>query len=93
VYFASQQLISEDPDLAKRFTEAMAESLSYADSHPDEARQIIGTYTEISPEVIEQVTLPKWPAEVNRESVQTLADLALEDGLLSEPADVDALLP
>ncbi|MCT2588091.1 ABC transporter substrate-binding protein [Actinophytocola gossypii] len=93
VYFASQQLLAEDPDLAKRFTEAMAESLSYADSHPDEARQIIGTYTEIAPEVIEQLTLPKWPAEVNRESVQTLADLALEDGLLPEEADVEALLP
>lgn len=93
VYFASQQLISEDPDLVKRFTEAMQESLSYADAHPDEARAIIGTYTEIAPEVIEEVTLPKWPAEINRESVDTLAELALEDGLLSEPADVDSLLP
>lgn len=93
VYFTSQDLLAENPDLAKRFTEAMRESLSYADAHPDEAREIIGSYTEIAPEVIEKVTLPKWPAEINRESVQTLADLALEDGLLSEPADVDSLLP
>jgi NitT/TauT family transport system substrate-binding protein len=92
-YFTSQQLLSENPDLAERFTEAMQESLSYADSHPDEARQIIGTYTEIAPEVIEKVTLPKWPAEINRDSVQALADLAQEDGLLSEPAKVDELLP
>ncbi|GAB3448053.1 ABC transporter substrate-binding protein [Actinophytocola sediminis] len=92
-YFTSQQLLAENPDLAKRFTEAMRESLSYADAHPDEARAVIGTYTEIAPEVIDQVTLPKWPAEVNRESVAALADLALEDGLLTEPADVDSLLP
>lgn len=92
-YFTSQELLAENPDLAKRFTEAMQESLSYADANPDEAREIIGTYTEIAPEVIEQVTLPKWPAEVNRESVSTLADLALEDRLLNEPADVDSLLP
>ena len=92
-YFASQQLLTENPDLVKRFTEAMQESLSYADSHPDEARAIIGTYTKIAPEVIEKVTLPKWPAEVNRDAVQTLADLALEDGLLTEAADVDSLLP
>lgn len=92
-YFASQQLIGENPDLVKRFTEAMQESLSYADAHPDEAREIIGSYTEIAPDVITKVTLPKWPADVNKESVQTLADLALEDGLLSEAADVDALLP
>lgn len=93
VYFASEQLIAENPDLVSRFIEAMRESLSYADSNPDEARQIIGTYTEIAPEVIEKLTLPKWPAEVNRDSVQTLADLALEDGLLTDEADVDALLP
>jgi NitT/TauT family transport system substrate-binding protein len=92
-YFAAQQLIGENPDLVKRFTDAMQESLSYADSHPDEARKIIGSYTEIAPEVIEKVTLPKWPAEVNRDSVQTLADLALEDGLLDKKADVDSLLP
>ncbi|HEV7652979.1 MAG TPA: ABC transporter substrate-binding protein [Actinophytocola sp.] len=92
-YFAAQQLIGEKPDLVKRFTDAMQESLSYADSHPDEARKIIGSYTEIAPEVIAKVTLPKWPADVNRDSVQTLADLALEDGLLDEKADVDSLLP
>ena len=93
LYFTSQQLQAENPDLVKRFTEAMAESLSYADGHPDEARQIIGTYTKIAPEVIEKVTLPKWPAEINRDSVDALADLALEDGLLTDPADVNALLP
>ncbi|HEU5474084.1 MAG TPA: ABC transporter substrate-binding protein [Actinophytocola sp.] len=90
-YFASNQLIGQNPDLVKRFTEAMQESLAYADAHPDEARQIIGTYTQIAPDVIAKMTLPKWPADVNRDSVQKLADLALEDKLLEKPADVDAL--
>lgn len=93
LYFTSQQLATENPDLVKRFTEAMAESLSYADSHPAEARAILSDYTKIDPKLIETLTLPKWPAEINRESVQTLADLALEDGLLKEAADVNALLP
>lgn len=92
-YFSSTQLISGNPDLVRRFTEAMKESLSYADSHPDEARQIIGTYTQIAPDVIAKLTLPKWPSDVNRESVQTLNDLAVEDKLLEKPADLDALLP
>ncbi len=91
-YFASEQLIGDDPDLVKRFTDAMQESLSYADSHPDEARKIIGSYTEIPADVIAKVTLPKWPADVNKASVKTLADLALEDGLLTKAADVDSLL-
>jgi NitT/TauT family transport system substrate-binding protein len=93
VYFTTDALLGRDPDLVRRFSEAMRESLAYADAHPDEARRVIGTYTKITPEVIAQVTLPKWPPEVNRASVQTLADLALQDGLLKTPADVGALLP
>lgn len=93
LYFTSDQILSSNPDLVRRFTEAMKESLAYADAHPDEARAIIGTYTKIAPDVIAKVTLPKWPAEINQQSVQTLADLALSDGLLTKAADVDTLLP
>jgi NitT/TauT family transport system substrate-binding protein len=92
-YFASNQLLAQNPDLAKRFTEAMKESLAYADSHPDEARQIIGTYTQIDKDIVAKVTLPKWPAEINRQSVQTLSDLAVGDGLIPKAADLNALLP
>jgi NitT/TauT family transport system substrate-binding protein len=33
-YFASTKLLQEDPDLVKKFTEAMTESLEYASEHP-----------------------------------------------------------
>ena len=38
LYFTSAQLVSSNPDLVQRFTEAMQESLAYADAHPDEVR-------------------------------------------------------
>jgi NitT/TauT family transport system substrate-binding protein len=93
LYFTSEQLQADNPDLAKRFADAMKESLSYADSHPDEIRQIIGTYTKIDPATIAKVTLPKYPAEINRDSIETMAELAKEDGLLTESVDLNALLP
>jgi len=93
VYFTSRQLIEKDPDLVKRFTEAMTDSLAYADAHPDEARQVLTSYTKIDPAVIQKLTLPKWPPQINRASVQTLADLALKDGLVTKPPDLAALLP
>ncbi len=92
-YFASKQLITTNSDLVMRFTEAMTESLRYADAHPDEARQVLGTYMQIAPEVVAKLTLPKWRTEINRRSVQTLADLAVEDGLMDKAPDVNALLP
>ncbi|HEU4426225.1 MAG TPA: ABC transporter substrate-binding protein [Pilimelia sp.] len=93
LYFTTRQFTEQKADLVKRFTEAMAESLRYAEAHPDEVRQVLGTYTQISPEVAAKLTLPKWPAEINRQSVQTLADLAVSDGLIEKAPDIDALLP
>jgi NitT/TauT family transport system substrate-binding protein len=93
VYFTSEKLIKDDPDLVKRFTEAMTESLAYADAHPDEARQVLTTYTQIDEAVIKDLTLPKWPPQINRASVETLATLAVQDGLVTKQPDLAALLP
>ncbi len=71
----------------------MKESLAYADAHPDEVRAIIGTYTQITTEVRAAMTLPKWPAEINRKSCRRSADLAVADGLLTKQPDLGALLP
>jgi NitT/TauT family transport system substrate-binding protein len=82
-----------DPDLVKRFTAAMNESLSYAQAHPEEAREVLKTYTKIAPEVIAKMNLPRWGTEINRESVQAIADMAQGDGVLKNKADVAALIP
>ena len=82
-----------DPDLTKRFTAAMRESLEYAGAHPEEVRAVLKTYTKMAPEVIAKIYLPKWPGEVNKASVQTIADLALADGVRNEKIDVSALIP
>jgi NitT/TauT family transport system substrate-binding protein len=92
-YFTSVALTKSNPDLVKRFTEAMNESLRYADAHPDEVRQVLGTYTQIAADVAAKIALPKWPTDINRQSVQTLADLAVGDGLMTKAPDVGALLP
>jgi NitT/TauT family transport system substrate-binding protein len=92
-YFTSVALTKSNPDLVKRFTEAMNESLTYADAHPDEVRQVLATYTQIAVDVAAKIVLPKWPTDINRPSVQALADLAVGDGLLTKAPDLNALLP
>jgi NitT/TauT family transport system substrate-binding protein len=92
-YFTREQTIKSNPDLVKRYTDAINESLTYAREHPDEAREILKTYTKIPADVIPKITLPAWPADLNRDSIATLAQLAQQDGLISKPADLAALLP
>ncbi|MEV0640469.1 ABC transporter substrate-binding protein [Streptomyces sp. NPDC050619] len=93
MYFASQQYTQQNPEVVKKFQEATAESLAYADAHPDEARAIVTTYTKIPAAVLEQVTLPKWPAEANRASIEALSKLGEEDGFFKTKPDLDKLLP
>ncbi|MFE9649556.1 ABC transporter substrate-binding protein [Streptomyces sp. NPDC006365] len=93
MYFTSQQYAKQNPELVKKFQEATAESLEYADSHPDEVREIVATYTKIPQTLLEKLTLPNWPAEPNRASIERLAELAKQNGQLKESPDLDALLP
>jgi NitT/TauT family transport system substrate-binding protein len=93
MYFTSSQYAQQHPEVVKKFQEATAHSLAYADAHPDEVRAVVTSYTKIPPEVLAKVTLPKWPAQPNRASIETLADLGQEGGLFKQAPDLDALLP
>ncbi|WP_217571890.1 ABC transporter substrate-binding protein [Streptomyces sp. GbtcB7] len=93
MYFTSTQYEQKNPDVVKKFQEATAESLAYADAHPDEVRQAVTTYTKIPAATLAQVTLPKWPAEPNRASIETLEKLGERDGLFKSTPDLDKLLP
>ncbi|MEU8727766.1 MULTISPECIES: ABC transporter substrate-binding protein [Streptomyces] len=93
MYFTSATYAREQPEVVKKFQAATAESLAYADAHPDEVREIVTTYTKIPADVLAKVTLPKWPAEPNRAGVEELARLGEADGLFKRAPDLDELLP
>jgi NitT/TauT family transport system substrate-binding protein len=92
-YFTSARVAARNPDLVNRFKAAVDESLTYAQQHPEQARAVLGTYTKIDSAVAGRITLPRWTPDIDRDSVQRLADLARQDGLLTADPDVGALLP
>jgi len=93
MYFAAQSFVAKNAKVVSGFTTAMNKSLAYASSHPDEVRSILSTYTKLDPTVQKNLVLPKWPSTVDRASVQTLADLAQKDGLITKQPDLSTLLP
>lgn len=92
-YFTTSKLIASDPDLIKKFQTAMTKSLSYAQDHPDEVRDVVGTYTEIDAATRASMTLPKFTPEFDREAAKTLADAGVKYGTLDKAPDLDKLLP
>lgn len=93
MYLTSEQYAAQNPAVVDGFTSAINRSMEYASAHPDEARAILNTYTNIDQTIQQDLTLPEWPTTIDRDSVQLLADLARQDGLISTQPDLDALLP
>lgn len=90
-YFTTDSKIEQDPELVDQFVAAMKESQQYATDHPDEAKAILPTYTSLEPEVIENLTMPRFPQEHDRESLQTVIDLSLENGLIDQEVTLEDL--
>ncbi|MFZ3453541.1 ABC transporter substrate-binding protein [Arthrobacter sp. 7Tela_A1] len=93
VYFASDQYAQENPEIVEKFVRAIKASQEFAEQNPDKVRAILPTYTSLKPEVIEQLTLPKYGTEVNRASVEEVAQISLDRGLVEEIPNMDELLP
>ncbi|MFE2938249.1 ABC transporter substrate-binding protein [Streptomyces sp. NPDC059255] len=93
MYFTSTQFAERNPETVKKFQEATAESLEYANSHPDEVRRILTTYTKIPEAILPDLILPRWPAQPDRASIETLAKLGEQDGIFRSAPDLDQLLP
>jgi len=91
VYVTSEQYLKENPDVVKRFQLAITKSLAYAQEHPDEARAIIPSYTEIDKSVVDTMILPTWNAEYDDAAIQALADQSEKYGVLKQPVDVEDL--
>lgn len=89
-YFALSDI---DPDLLQKFQTAMTKSLEFADANPDAVREIMTTYTSTPEEVLAEITLPRFPTEMDRPSIERLAAAAQEYGVLSTEPDFDDLLP
>jgi len=91
-YFTSTEYAEQNPDVVEGFVRAIERSLDYAQENPDEARDILLTYTEIPPEVAEQITLPVWRSELTVDTIELLSELSEKYGLIEEQPNLDELI-
>ncbi|WP_417218263.1 ABC transporter substrate-binding protein [Arthrobacter sp.] len=93
VYFSTDQYVAEHPETAAKFVRAMKASQQFAQQNPEKVKAILPEYTTLKPEVIEKLTLPTYNTEVNEASIQQVADISLDRGLIEKKPDMDKLLP
>ncbi len=92
-YFTKADTIKGKAELTQKFTRAMNKSLEYAQAHPEEVRDIVGTYTKIDEATRAKMVLPRYRVEFNKDAFKTLGDAAAKFGTLSKAPDAGELLP
>jgi NitT/TauT family transport system substrate-binding protein len=85
-YGALEGWISSHPELAKAFREAMNQSLTYAQQHPDEIRALL-------PAATRNIRLPIWSSVVDRDKLVQLAKYTKEFGVIDSLPNMTKLVP
>lgn len=92
-YFTLGKTIAEKPDLVEHFVAAMNKSLEFADANHDEVKRIVTTYTKMTMDQLDDIVIPKFNVDFNKEADQKLADAALKYGTLGKQLDIATILP
>src|SRR5436190_3837632 len=85
-YAALNDWVKKNPALARRFKAAVDQSLTYAQSHPDEIRALLPAGTL-------NVKLPIWSPVIDRVKLLQLAKYAKEFGVISTLPNMKKLFP
>jgi NitT/TauT family transport system substrate-binding protein len=92
VYVAAESYIAENGDIVDRFARAMNRSLEYAQDNAEEVRRIVPTYTETPEEAAQQMRLPVFDSELDREGIELEAELTAKYGIIEEAPSYEELV-
>lgn len=92
VWATSSTLVDDDPDMVAAFTRAITKSLEFAAGNPDAVREILPTYTSLTPELAAEIRQPIFTADLDRTQLQKLIDICVEFGAIPSAPDLDALI-
>ncbi|MGH3169085.1 MAG: ABC transporter substrate-binding protein [Trebonia sp.] len=91
-YFSTASWAQKDPNTAKAFQKALDKAQAYADGDSQAVRQILPTYTTITPKDADILTLNTYPASVDVTALQQVAALMQQQGLLTKPLNVSSMV-
>jgi NitT/TauT family transport system substrate-binding protein len=88
----TRQWLNRNPETARAFVRAYNRGKEYALTHDKETRDAVIEWTKVEPDLARSMMLSNWTTEVDVASLQGLADMMLENGLIKQKFDVRPLL-
>jgi NitT/TauT family transport system substrate-binding protein len=90
---ASAQYLQEHSDVIDRFIKAHTEAIDYAKDHEDEARGIIPSYLEVTPEAAQKAVLGvDYNPKLNTDSIKKFEQLMKKFDFISDDVPMDQLV-
>jgi len=89
----SAQFIDENPEAVQAFIDAHTEAIEYAAGHVEDARGVIPTFMELTPEQAANAVLGvDYNPELNVDSVEKFEKLMKKHGFISDDVPLDQLV-
>jgi len=92
VFSATRSWVEKNPQAAKGFRQAMAESMQWVMANQDAAREIVARNLKLPVEVVRAVQMPVFNVQVTPASLRAWIDIMKEQNMLTRPIDVDKLV-
>lgn len=89
VMVSSGSLTENDPELVESFVTALDQTLTYAEEHQDQVRDLLPEVLGTSPEAAAKTNFIQWDADLDVPSLTQFADLMDKYGLVDERPDID----
>ena len=92
VTFSSTAFTEENPEVLENYDAAIEEALQFAQENPDRVRETIVSFLNMPEEVATDLRLEEFDAEVDRDELETLAELMLKYDVIETEANLDEIV-
>jgi ABC-type nitrate/sulfonate/bicarbonate transport system substrate-binding protein len=91
-YFVTGEFAEQNPNTVASFTRAVEAAADMLNDDPDLRVEIVQTYTELPPELLENVSFPEYRGELDIAQLERVYEKMLEHEMIEEGLDIGALV-
>lgn len=92
VLFAGTDWLKKNDDTAKKFVDAVAKGIDYANKNQEAVRAIDTKYTQLPPDYIKNRTIQTFYAQIDKETMGTLVTKMQDFGITDKAVDLSTII-
>ncbi|MDN5843261.1 MAG: ABC transporter substrate-binding protein [Alcaligenaceae bacterium] len=91
-FVSTDGIVQKKADMIKKLRAAIVKSAEYANTHPDEIRAFIPTFTKITPAIANAFVIPRYDPKVNVVSLEAMLPEMRRLGMISSDFKVSSVI-